>query len=209
MLLTTVHEQGRRSARLLEKLQQARSIEELIIGWVDDRRTLRLTRQPTTGIGEQVRPFRLDIEFRSGQMVSGEGTLDVDSFLSLLPPLCCPTPAVAGRDYQGETLELPTDEWFSSRDAAYRIDIQSDDAASRCAPLYIAPLILSYLVDLSGSCTISESARIEHYDIELMHISAEVMQANAHVPERPVGWKEVFQLSAPELAEFVPHAFWT
>ncbi len=196
----TVRERTAEPKALLA-LQKVRGLEELILGWVVQNRTLSVS--PLAGSGSQLaapgasqslitdpspseqtathpKISSLDVQFsRSGRRVGG-GALHLEYVLSFLPPIT----SVAGALEPSGT---PSEDWFDRRNAALGIDLDTEYDLNRCPPRSLSQLMLGYLLNRDAVCTVRSTGTSKNPQvcIELVYLAPVNPSPHSPSPHSP------------------------
>lgn len=195
--------------RALLALQKVRGLEELILGWVVQNRTLSFCPLISTSAcsegQKQCSPkiSSLDVQFsRSGRRVGG-GALHLDYLLPFLPPISSVGDAL-------ETSGTPSEGWFDARNASLGIDLDTDYDLNRCPPRSLSQLVLGYLLNRDAMCTVrgTGTAKNPQVCIELVYLAPHGEEDDGGSVVDRLGWKEVCLVHRTALENFVPHVYW-
>lgn len=186
--------------RAIGALEKCRGIEELLLGWISEKRSLCLTTvQPT----DTPQSGALDVAFsRSGRRVAG-GTINLDYLMSFVPGV----ESVAGAI---DSTGAPNEAWFDARNEQFGIELDPEYDLNRCPPRALSPLVLSYLVNPRAVCTVRsvEGSHPRQFQVELLYLASDSLESLGGSERIGLGWKEQFVVHRAALENFVPHVYW-
>jgi hypothetical protein len=181
---------------LEEICSTARTVEEVVLGWVERGQTLVVALNP------EVPWPAIGFSFVRGKKVVAIANIPIDRLMASYPAYEGINDKIL--EFSDQEGFLPDHEWFDKRNERLGIHMDKSVKLNRFPAACLGEVALSYALSEVGYAEISFGRRVgdqQYLKVSMVYFGPEVEAENA-------GWYEKGVVSLNELRDFVPRAVW-